>query len=164
MIAKAFSKRRELLQNPGQELSFSMHTVSHDGPVGELPLCSPLEHVPSSLPGWCGFMVCLQGCEEWRSFFCSHTPSSPTPTPIPPTTPSQATLPSLFLPLGLLADDLVPKDSSPSPLTIFCSYSPWAAGSQVSGTGFLASPQAPMPFRLGMGRDLAVPTRVGFLF
>lgn len=35
MIAKAFSKRRELLQNPGQELSFSMHTVSHDGPVGE---------------------------------------------------------------------------------------------------------------------------------
>lgn len=42
MIAKAFSKRRELLQNPGQELSFSMHTVSHDGPVGELwPLSSP---------------------------------------------------------------------------------------------------------------------------
>lgn len=40
MIAKAFSKRRELLQNPGQELSFSMHTVSHDGPVGELPLFS----------------------------------------------------------------------------------------------------------------------------
>lgn len=35
MIAKAFSKRHELLQNPGQELSFSMHTVSHDGPVGE---------------------------------------------------------------------------------------------------------------------------------
>lgn len=42
MIAKAFSKRRELLQNPGQELSFSMHTVSHDGPVGKLlPLASP---------------------------------------------------------------------------------------------------------------------------
>ncbi|MXQ98380.1 hypothetical protein E5288_WYG007245 [Bos mutus] len=36
MIAKAFSKRRELLQNPGQELSFSMHTVSHDGPVAGL--------------------------------------------------------------------------------------------------------------------------------
>ena len=84
MIAKAFSKRRELLQNPGQELSFSMHTVSHDGPVGELPLCSPLEPIPSSLPGWCGFMVCLQGCEEWCSFFCSHTPSSPTRHPHPP--------------------------------------------------------------------------------
>lgn len=42
MIAKAFSKRRELLQNPGQELSFSMHTVSHDGPVGKLlPPSSP---------------------------------------------------------------------------------------------------------------------------
>nr|XP_039328951.1 smoothened homolog isoform X3 [Saimiri boliviensis boliviensis] len=36
MIAKAFSKRHELLQNPGQELSFSMHTVSHDGPVAGL--------------------------------------------------------------------------------------------------------------------------------
>ena len=83
MIAKAFSKRRELLQNPGQELSFSMHTVSHDGPVGELLLCFPLEPILSSLPGWCGFMVCLQGCEEWRSFFCLHTPSSPTPHPHP---------------------------------------------------------------------------------
>ncbi|NXT71280.1 SMO protein, partial [Chaetops frenatus] len=37
MIAKAFSKRRELLRDPGQELSFSMHTVSHDGPVGTCP-------------------------------------------------------------------------------------------------------------------------------
>ncbi|NXM83881.1 SMO protein, partial [Oenanthe oenanthe] len=36
MIAKAFSKRKELLHNPGQELSFSMHTVSHDGPVAGL--------------------------------------------------------------------------------------------------------------------------------
>lgn len=37
MIAKAFSKRKELLRDPGQELSFSMHTVSHDGPVGTCP-------------------------------------------------------------------------------------------------------------------------------
>lgn len=44
MIAKAFSKRRELLQNPGQELSFSMHTVSHDGPVGERPLLPTSRH------------------------------------------------------------------------------------------------------------------------
>lgn len=34
MIAKAFSKRKELLRDPGQELSFSMRTMSHDGPVG----------------------------------------------------------------------------------------------------------------------------------
>ncbi|KAJ6651544.1 hypothetical protein lerEdw1_020879 [Lerista edwardsae] len=33
MIAKAFSKRKELQQNPNQELSFSMRTVSHEGPV-----------------------------------------------------------------------------------------------------------------------------------
>ncbi|RLV62811.1 hypothetical protein DV515_00018920 [Chloebia gouldiae] len=36
MIAKAFSKRKELLRDPGQELSFSLHTVSHDGPVAGL--------------------------------------------------------------------------------------------------------------------------------
>nr|XP_013798618.1 PREDICTED: smoothened homolog [Apteryx mantelli mantelli] len=36
MIAKAFSKRKELLRDPAQELSFSMHTVSHDGPVAGL--------------------------------------------------------------------------------------------------------------------------------
>lgn len=48
MIAKAFSKRRELLQNPGQELSFSMHTVSHDGPVGELQ--APFLHGSHSAP------------------------------------------------------------------------------------------------------------------
>ncbi|KAK0148086.1 Smoothened [Merluccius polli] len=33
MIAKAFSKRKELHKDPEKELSFSMHTVSHDGPV-----------------------------------------------------------------------------------------------------------------------------------
>ncbi|NXO46246.1 SMO protein, partial [Locustella ochotensis] len=36
MIAKAFSKRKELLRDPGRELSFSLHTVSHDGPVAGL--------------------------------------------------------------------------------------------------------------------------------
>ncbi|KAL6459635.1 hypothetical protein MHYP_G00313940 [Metynnis hypsauchen] len=33
MIAKAFSKRKELQKDPEKELSFSMHTVSHEGPV-----------------------------------------------------------------------------------------------------------------------------------
>ncbi|XP_062374032.1 protein smoothened [Sardina pilchardus] len=33
MIAKAFSKRKELNKEPEKELSFSMHTVSHEGPV-----------------------------------------------------------------------------------------------------------------------------------
>uniref|UniRef100_A0A8C7MZ31 Protein smoothened n=1 Tax=Oncorhynchus kisutch TaxID=8019 RepID=A0A8C7MZ31_ONCKI len=37
MIAKAFSKRKELHKDPEKELSFSMHTVSHDGPVGKSP-------------------------------------------------------------------------------------------------------------------------------
>lgn len=35
MIAKAFSKRKELQIDPEKELSFSMHTVSHEGPVGK---------------------------------------------------------------------------------------------------------------------------------
>ncbi|KAM7367122.1 hypothetical protein PAMP_015046 [Pampus punctatissimus] len=35
MIAKAFAMRKELHKDPEKELSFSMHTVSHDGPVGE---------------------------------------------------------------------------------------------------------------------------------
>lgn len=70
MIAKAFSKRRELLQNPGQELSFSMHTVSHDGPVGELwPLSftgaiythSTWAPFPPRLAGQVG---CVEECEE----------------------------------------------------------------------------------------------------
>ncbi|XP_034019485.1 smoothened homolog isoform X2 [Thalassophryne amazonica] len=33
MIAKAFAMRKELHVDPEKELSFSMHTVSHDGPV-----------------------------------------------------------------------------------------------------------------------------------
>ncbi|XP_051975053.1 smoothened homolog isoform X2 [Xyrauchen texanus] len=33
MIAKAFSKRKELQKDPEKELTFSMHTVSHEGPV-----------------------------------------------------------------------------------------------------------------------------------
>lgn len=36
MIAKAFAMRKELHKDPEKEMSFSMHTVSHDGPVGEL--------------------------------------------------------------------------------------------------------------------------------
>lgn len=35
MIAKAFAMRKELHKDPEKEMSFSMHTVSHDGPVGE---------------------------------------------------------------------------------------------------------------------------------
>lgn len=46
MIAKAFSKRKELLRDPGRELSFSMHTVSHDGPVGTCPLEGAVSAAP----------------------------------------------------------------------------------------------------------------------
>ena len=35
MIAKAFAMRKELHKDPEKEMSFSMHTVSHEGPVGE---------------------------------------------------------------------------------------------------------------------------------
>lgn len=61
MIAKAFSKRRELLQNPGQELSFSMHTVSHDGPVGEPQSFLPPGHLAATAPDLShpGHMGCL---------------------------------------------------------------------------------------------------------
>lgn len=45
MIAKAFSKRKELLKNPDKELSFSMQTVSHEGPVGESLLEMVLFHI-----------------------------------------------------------------------------------------------------------------------
>ncbi|XP_028667262.2 smoothened homolog [Erpetoichthys calabaricus] len=38
MIAKAFAKRKELLNHPEKELSFSVQTVSHDCPVAGLNL------------------------------------------------------------------------------------------------------------------------------
>lgn len=46
MIAKAFSKRKELHKDPEKELSFSMHTVSHDGPVGKSVQRLPVEPNP----------------------------------------------------------------------------------------------------------------------
>lgn len=58
MIAKAFSKRKELLRDPGRELSFSMHTVSHDGPVG---MCGDRE-------GW-GHFSLLSPPLGWISLF-----------------------------------------------------------------------------------------------
>lgn len=61
MIAKAFSKRKELLRDPGRELSFSMHTVSHDGPVGT---CGDGE-------GW-GHFSLLSPPLRWISLFV-HT-------------------------------------------------------------------------------------------
>ena len=42
MIAKAFSKRKELHKDPEKELSFSLLTVSHEGPVGECAQYSAL--------------------------------------------------------------------------------------------------------------------------
>lgn len=45
MIAKAFALRKELHKDPEKELSFSMHTVSHDGPVGECPILNSLTWV-----------------------------------------------------------------------------------------------------------------------
>uniref|UniRef100_A0A8B9X0L0 Protein smoothened n=2 Tax=Laurasiatheria TaxID=314145 RepID=A0A8B9X0L0_BOSMU len=156
MIAKAFSKRRELLQNPGQELSFSMHTASHDGPVGELLLCFPLEPIPSSFQaGVASWSVCKAVRNGAPSVYILLLLQPPPPSP---TTPSQATLP-LFLPLGLLAGDLVLKDSSPSPSTVFFPCSPWATGSQVWALGFwrLLRPHA---LQTGDGQSDDEPKRI----
>ena len=137
MIAKAFSKRRELLQNPGQELSFSMHTVSHDGPVGELPASPSLEPLPS--------LGCFEGCEAWRSLL-SLMSSVLLSCPLVP-----ATLPSLFPPSDPLAGALVPKNSSPSSASFFSSCSPWAGGIPGWISGFWE------PLSLGWGRgEIAV--------
>ncbi|XP_051031778.1 smoothened homolog [Phodopus roborovskii] len=81
MIAKAFSKRRELLQNPGQELSFSMHTVSHDGPVAGLAfdLNEPSADVSSAWAQHVTKMVARRG-----AILPQDVSVTPVATPVPP--------------------------------------------------------------------------------
>lgn len=114
MIAKAFSKRRELLQNPGQELSFSMHTVSHDGPVGELrPLSSPgaTYHPPRLGP-----ISSQAGVGVWTVWKGYSAPSSPQSPSFPVPCPSPAALPLCFCP-GFNSWFWFPEDSSPFPFS-----------------------------------------------
>ncbi|XP_003896630.1 smoothened homolog isoform X1 [Papio anubis] len=81
MIAKAFSKRHELLQNPGQELSFSMHTVSHDGPVAGLAfdLNEPSADVSSAWAQHVTKMVARRG-----AILPQDISVTPVATPVPP--------------------------------------------------------------------------------
>ncbi|XP_009460863.1 PREDICTED: smoothened homolog [Nipponia nippon] len=81
MIAKAFSKRKELLRDPGQELSFSMHTVSHDGPVAGLAfdINEPSADVSSAWAQHVTKMVARRG-----AILPQDISVTPVATPVPP--------------------------------------------------------------------------------
>ncbi|CAM5083877.1 unnamed protein product [Natator depressus] len=81
MIAKAFSKRKELLHNPEQELSFSMHTVSHDGPVAGLAfdINEPSADMSSAWAQHVTKMVARRG-----AILPQDISVTPVATPVPP--------------------------------------------------------------------------------
>ncbi|XP_058718118.1 protein smoothened-like isoform X2 [Poecile atricapillus] len=81
MIAKAFSKRKELLRDPGRELSFSMHTVSHDGPVAGLAfnINEPSADVSSAWAQHVTKMVARRG-----AILPQDISVTPVATPVPP--------------------------------------------------------------------------------
>lgn len=81
MIAKAFSKRKELQQNPNQELSFSMRTVSHEGPVAGLAfdLNEPSADVSSAWAQHVTKMVARRG-----AILPQDVSVTPVATPVPP--------------------------------------------------------------------------------
>lgn len=81
MIAKAFSRRKELLHNPEQELSFSMHTLSHDGPVAGLAfdLNEPSADVSSAWAQHVTKMVARRG-----AILPQDVSVTPVATPVPP--------------------------------------------------------------------------------
>ncbi|NXC92368.1 SMO protein, partial [Cercotrichas coryphoeus] len=83
MIAKAFSKRKELLRDPGQELSFSMHTVSHDGPVAGLAfnINEPSADVSSAWAQHVTKMVARRGAILPQDISVTPPPCCP---PVPP--------------------------------------------------------------------------------
>lgn len=131
MIAKAFSKRRELLQNPGQELSFSMHTVSHDGPVGEPQSLLSLRHLTATVPDLShpGHVGCLANRGIRHSTHFQSAPVSPT-----------WVLPRFFL---LPACSLLlrfSEESNPLPLLVcHLQWLFWASVSQGAGSGLAGS-------------------------
>ncbi|MGH0125661.1 UNVERIFIED_CONTAM: hypothetical protein FKN15_023940 [Acipenser sinensis] len=81
MIAKAFSKRKELMKNPEKELSFSMQTVSHDGPVAGLnfELNEPSVEMSSAWAQHVTKMVARRG-----AILPQDISVTPTGTPTPP--------------------------------------------------------------------------------
>lgn len=81
MIAKAFSKRKELHKDPAKELSFSMHTVSHDGPVAGInfDLNEPSNEMSSAWAQHVTKIVARRG-----AILPQDISVTPTGTPVPP--------------------------------------------------------------------------------
>ncbi|XP_068128728.1 protein smoothened [Hyperolius riggenbachi] len=81
MIAKAFSKRKELLNNPEKELSFSLHTVSHEGPVAGLnfDINEPSADMSSAWAQHVTKMVARRG-----AILPQDVTVTPVATPVPP--------------------------------------------------------------------------------
>uniref|UniRef100_A0A8C5B4M6 Protein smoothened n=1 Tax=Gadus morhua TaxID=8049 RepID=A0A8C5B4M6_GADMO len=81
MIAKAFSKRKELHKDPEKELSFSMHTVSHEGPVAGInfDLNEPSNDMSSAWAQHVTKMVARRG-----AILPQDISVTPTGTPVPP--------------------------------------------------------------------------------
>ncbi|XP_037616227.1 smoothened homolog [Sebastes umbrosus] len=81
MIAKAFALRKELHKDPEKELSFSMHTVSHDGPVAGInfELNEPSNDVSSAWAQHVTKMVARRG-----AILPQDVSVTPTGTPVPP--------------------------------------------------------------------------------
>uniref|UniRef100_A0A8C5HG13 Protein smoothened n=1 Tax=Gouania willdenowi TaxID=441366 RepID=A0A8C5HG13_GOUWI len=81
MIAKAFAMRKELHKDPEKELSFSMHTVSHDGPVAGInfDINEPSNDMSSAWAQHVTKMVARRG-----AILPQDISVTPTGTPVPP--------------------------------------------------------------------------------
>nr|XP_057933573.1 protein smoothened isoform X2 [Doryrhamphus excisus] len=81
MIAKAFAMRKELHKDPEKELSFSMHTLSHDGPVAGInfDLNEPSNDMSSAWAQHVTKMVARRG-----AILPQDISVTPTGTPVPP--------------------------------------------------------------------------------
>ncbi|XP_076015139.1 protein smoothened [Genypterus blacodes] len=81
MIAKAFALRKELHKDPEKELSFSMHTVSHDGPVAGInfEINEPSNDMSSAWAQHVTKMVARRG-----AILPQDISVTPTGTPVPP--------------------------------------------------------------------------------
>lgn len=81
MIAKAFAMRKEIHQNPEKELSFSMHTVSHEGPVAGInfEINEPSNDMSSAWAQHVTKMVARRG-----AILPQDISVTPTGTPVPP--------------------------------------------------------------------------------
>uniref|UniRef100_A0A665WRM1 Protein smoothened n=1 Tax=Echeneis naucrates TaxID=173247 RepID=A0A665WRM1_ECHNA len=81
MIAKAFAMRKELHKDPEKELSFSMHTVSHEGPVAGInfDLNEPSNDMSSAWAQHVTKMVARRG-----AILPQDISVTPTATPVPP--------------------------------------------------------------------------------